>query len=74
VNWLKSGFVAAVALVALSTTAPAQSGPPIGWSPRLVICDVAGCREPPGPYWEGPWRVQRPCREWRSCYWHQKWW
>ena len=62
----------AIALLAAVTTVRLeQTG---GWVPRLIICNQSGCHEAPDPYWEGPFRVQRPCPEWRYCYWRQKWW
>jgi hypothetical protein len=67
----------AVLGVAMSATSLAHSpanAQTWGWTPKLVICNPAGCREAPDPYWEGPARVQRPCRDWQQCYWRQRWW
>jgi hypothetical protein len=64
----------AVLLLAVSTTVSAASGDRVAWwTPRLIICDWSGCHEAPDPYWDGPYRVLHPCREWRQCYWHQRW-
>jgi len=63
------------AAVLLATVGSAGASADLWWTPRrLVICNAYGCREPPDPYWDGPIRVQRPCHEWRQCYWRQRWW
>ena len=69
-----TGLVAATALAAALVPSPTKAASTVWWNPRLIICDRAGCHEAPDPYWDGPYRVHRPCREWRQCYWRQHWW
>lgn len=67
-------FGAFIVLAASIVDSAASTDRIAWWTPKLVICDHNSCRETPEPYWEGPARVQRPCREWRACYWRQRWW
>jgi hypothetical protein len=69
-----AGLGAATVLAASPVFSPAKADHVAWWTPRLVICDANNCREAPDPYWEGPARVQRPCRDWQQCYWRQRWW
>lgn len=73
VMWNKGRFIATAALLAAALASSPAGADYVWWTPRLVICDRGICQEAPDPYWEGPYRVQRPCREWRQCYWHQRW-